>query len=147
MTGRRYGWVRRPGAKVLREIAGLYRAAGWWEPGDTLGRIGRMVSGSHCFLVAREDGRTVAMGRAVSDRSNDAYIQDVFVLPAHRGRDIGAAVVRRLARRLRADGLGWVGLIAAEGTWPFYARLGFRRMPRHEPMLLGGVLLSRRGRR
>ena len=134
----RYEWVWRPGAKALREIAGLYKAAGWWDSGDTPQRICRMVTGSHCFLAARSGGRLVGMGRAISDRTNDGYIQDVFVLPELRGRGAGAALVRRLARRLRADGLGWIGLIAADRTWPFYARLGFKKMARHDPMRLGG---------
>jgi spermidine synthase len=133
----RYEWVWRPSAKVLKEIAGLYKAAGWWEPGDTPQRICRMVMGSHCFLVARSGGRLKGMGRAISDRTNDGYIQDVFVSSALRGRGVGAELVRRLALRLRIDGLGWVGLIAAGGTRPFYERLGFRKMAKHDPMRFG----------
>ena len=133
----RYAWVVRPKPSVLREIAGLYQAAGWWEKRDNLARIRGMVAGSHCFLAAWEGAAAVGMGRALSDRTNDGYIQDVFVRPELRGRGVGAALVRRLARRLRADGLGWIGLIAADGAWPFYARLGFRRMARHDPMRYG----------
>jgi len=113
----RYEWVWRPAPKTLAGIAGLYKAMG-----------------SHCFLVARSGGRLVGMGRAISDRVSDGYIQDVFVRPSLRGRGVGAELVRRLALRLRIDGLGWIGLIAADGTWPFYAGLGFRKMRRHDPM-------------
>ena len=130
----RYEWVWRPSTKTLREIAGLYKAAGWWEPGDTPQRICRMVMGSHCFLAARSGQRLVGMGRALSDRTNDGYIQDVFVLPGLRGRGVGGQLVRRLALRLRIDGLGWIGLIAADRSWPFYAKLGFAKMARHDPM-------------
>ena len=133
----RYAWVVRPGPRVLREIAGLYRAAGWWEDRDDLARIRGMVAGSHCFLAAWEGATAVGMGRAISDRTNDGYIQDVFVRSELRGRGVGAALVRRLTRRLRADGLGWIGLIAADGSWPFYARLGFQKMARHDPMRYG----------
>ena len=135
MRGLRYRWVRRPGRKMLRDILGLYRAAGWWEPGDTPERIGRMAAKSHCFLVAQDRGALVAMGRAIGDRTNDAYIQDVFVSPSHRGQGVGAAVVRRMVRRLRRDGLRWVGLIGAAGTERFYERLGFSRMRGYSPML------------
>jgi len=92
--------------------------------------------GSHCFLVARSGGRLVGMGRAISDRTNDGYIQDVFVSPALRSRGVGAELVRRLALWLRIDGLGWIGLIAAGRAWPFYAKLGFKKMKRHDPMRL-----------
>ena len=57
----RYDWIWRPGPKALREIVGLYRAAGWWEPSDTPQRICRMVMGSHCFLVARSRGSLVGI--------------------------------------------------------------------------------------
>ena len=134
----RYEWVRRPGPKALKEIAGLYKAAGWWAPEDTPARICRMVMGSHCFLVACCSGRLIGMGRAISDKTSDAYIQDVFVRPGQRGRGVGAELVRRLALRLRSDGLGWIGLIAADGARPFYARLGFARMKRHDPMRFRG---------
>ena len=78
------------------------------------------------------------MGRAISDRTNDGYIQDVFVRSELRGRGVGAALVRRLTRRLRADGLGWIGLIAADRSWPFYAKRGFAKMARHDPMRFQG---------
>ncbi|MBI5241363.1 MAG: GNAT family N-acetyltransferase [Elusimicrobia bacterium] len=130
----RYEWVWRPDAAALKGIAGLYKAAGWWEPGDTPQRVCRMVMGSHCFLVARSGRRLVGMGRAISDRTNDGYIQDVFVRPGLRGRGVGAELVRRLALRLRIDGLGWVGLVAVGGTRPFYEGRGFRKMSGHEPM-------------
>ncbi len=95
-----------------------------------------MVEGSHCFLLARADGLAVAMGRALSDRANDAYLQDVFVLPPYRGRGIGAAMVKRLKRRLAADGLRWIGLIATGRASSLYRRLGFSPMVRQTPMLL-----------
>ena len=135
--GIEYEWVWKPGAKELREIAGLYRAAGWLEPGDTPQRLCRMVMGSHCFLLARAGRRAVGMGRAISDRANDAYIQDLFVAKTARGLGVGAALARRLALRLRIDGLGWIGLVAADGSWPFYAKLGFSRLKDHAPMRFG----------
>jgi spermidine synthase len=134
----RYEWVWRPSPPTLAGIAGLYKAAGWWERTDTPQRLCRMVMGSHCFLAARSGGRLVGMGRAISDKTNDGYIQDVFVRPALRGRGVGAELVRRLALRLRIDGLGWIGLVAADGTRPFYAKLGFRKMKRHDPMRFQG---------
>lgn len=133
----RYEWVWRPNARLLKEIAGLYKAAGWWDGGDTPARICGMVMGSHCFLVARCGAKLVGMGRAISDKTSDGYIQDVFVSPKLRGQGIGAEIVRRLALRLRIDGLGWIGLIAADGSWPFYAQLGFAKMKRHDPMRFG----------
>ncbi|MDD5656323.1 MAG: GNAT family N-acetyltransferase [Elusimicrobia bacterium] len=134
----RYGFLRRPGRAVLRELAELYRAAGWWDRKDTNARLRALVGGSHCFLTARRGGRLVGMGRAIGDGASDAYIQDVFVRPEWRGRGLGAQLVRRLARRLAADGLGWIGLVAVPGAEAFYERCGFRIAPGHKLMLFRG---------
>ena len=89
-------------------------------------------------MAARSGGKLVGMGRAISDRTSDAYIQDVFVMKSARGRGVATEIVRRLSLRLRIDGLDWIGLIAADGTWPLYAKQGFAKMKRHDPMRLGG---------
>jgi len=138
MTRLRYAFIRRPDRALVLRLEEMYRAAGWWRPKDTPALLRRIVRGSRRFLVVFEGGRAVGMGRALGDGANDAYIQDVFVDEALRGRGIGAQIVRRLVRRLKADGAGWIGLIAAEGTRPFYEKLGFRRMKGCDPMLLQG---------
>ena len=118
-------------------VVDLYRAGGWWRE-DPASRavIPRMVSGSFCFLVAREaGGRIVGMGRAISDGASDAYIQDVVVLEAYRARGIGAEIVRRLTERCVRAGIGWIGLVAEPGTRAFYEPLGFRARAGHELML------------
>lgn len=108
---------------------------GWWGPKDTPRLLSRLVAGSHCFLLALRGGEPVGMGRAISDGASDAYIQDVMVLSSERGRGTGSAVVRALAARLRKDGLRWIGLIAQDGSAPFYEKLSFKVLKRAQPML------------
>jgi spermidine synthase len=121
----------------LKMVAELYREAGWWKDAPTqLPAVARIISGSHCFMVTRGDGRIVAMGRAVSDRASDAYIQDVTVTASYRGRGLARQLVGAIVERLRADGLGWIGLIAERGTHRLYEPLGFKAMPNAVPMLL-----------
>lgn len=118
----------------------LYRQAGWWRESDATADgnawIDALVQGSYCFAGAFAGAELVGMGRTLSDGVSDAYIQDVTVLPAYRGRGIGAAIIRRLCRELRQRGIGWIGLVAEPGTQPFYRRLGFAEMAGHAPMLL-----------
>jgi ribosomal protein S18 acetylase RimI-like enzyme len=122
----------------IDSVVELYRAGGWWkESPEWRAVIPKMISGSYCFMVAREpDGEFVGMGRAISDGVSDAYIQDVVVLRSHRGRGIGAELVRRLAEHCARHGISWIGLVAEPGTQPFYERLGFRSFS-GQPMLLG----------
>jgi spermidine synthase len=100
--------------------------------------VGKIIKGSHCFVAALEDRRIIGMGRAISDRASDAYIQDVTVADAFRGRGIGSQIIHQLISRLQADGLGWIGLIAEKNSHPFYQRLGFVTMPDAAPMLRKG---------
>ena len=81
----------------------------------------------------------VGMGRAISDGTSDAYIQDVAVDVNCRGKGIGTEIIKRLLKRLNQDGVNWVGLIAERGSHPFYERLGFSTMPDSTPMVkIGG---------
>jgi aralkylamine N-acetyltransferase len=75
------------------------------------------------------------MGRAISDGASDAYIQDVMVRPESRRRAIASSIMKAILARLERDGLTWIGLIAKQGTLPFYRGLGFSEMPEATPML------------
>jgi spermidine synthase len=121
----------------IAQILSLYESAGWWKPGpDAPEEALRLVAGSHCFLVAESKGEIVGMGRAISDRASDAYIQDVTVRPDYRHQGIGSEIVTRIAKRLNADGLSWIGLIAERNSHAFYREIGFSEMPDSIPMLL-----------
>jgi GNAT superfamily N-acetyltransferase len=55
------------------------------------------------------------------------YLEDLFVDPGHRGRGIGRALLRRLARRCVAEGLGrfeWSVLDWNAPSIAFYSAMG-----------------------
>ena len=121
------------------EFIDLYKDAGWWkrEYDNDTSFIPNIVSGSTVFVTAEdESGKTVGMGRAVSDGCSDAYIQDVVVLESHRGQGIGGRIIRHIICELRKKGIDWIGLIGEPGTESFYMHLGFRRMDKYIPMKL-----------
>ncbi|MEI6259784.1 MAG: GNAT family N-acetyltransferase [Deltaproteobacteria bacterium] len=121
----------------LFQIRHLYCLAGWWsEFGDTLEKLARIISGSHCFVVAvQETGVILGMGRAISDRASDAYIQDIVVRPEARRLAIASSIMKIIMDRLEQDGMTWIGLIAKQGTQPLYRGLGFSEIPGAMPML------------
>ncbi|EKD35724.1 MAG: GCN5-related N-acetyltransferase [uncultured bacterium] len=131
-------FIQTPTEDQLRQIVALYRAEGWWSPYDEGRRqlIPRLISGSHCFVVAEEEGRIVGIGRAISDGVSDAYIQDMVVLDAHRKQGIGRRILDTILERLRNDGLRWIGLIAEPGSSSLYQHAGFREITAWAPMLL-----------
>ncbi len=132
-----YTILTEPTDSQLRAIVDLYRQAGWWwTTGLHLDTARRIVAGSHVFCIAEIDGVVVGMGRAISDQASDAYIQDLTVSERFRHQGIASGLVQTLVGRLRQDGIGWIGVVAADNTAPFYRRLGFAPMADAQPMLL-----------
>ena len=119
------------------DFTALYRDAGWWEEDYSPEFIAPLVAGSTAVAAAfTPEGRMIGMGRALSDGSSDAYIQDVVVLHEFRRQGIGADIIRTLIGELRRRGVDWIGLIGQPGTRSFYEHLGFAEMKDHLPMRL-----------
>src|SRR5258708_2705076 len=60
----------------------------YWSPGVPRAIVERAVENSLCFGVYAADGGQVGFARLVTDRATFAYLADVFVLTAHRGRGL-----------------------------------------------------------
>jgi GNAT superfamily N-acetyltransferase len=122
-----------------RQIVELYKAGGWWLDHYTADGIQALIRGSFAFAVALDPGtgRAIGMGRAISDGSSDAWLQDIVVLKEHRGKGIGRAIIRALVEHCKEKGLVWIGLVAEPGTKDFYRPLGFGTLP-GEPMVFKG---------
>jgi aralkylamine N-acetyltransferase len=138
MMSHKYQFITDPAPAQIEQIMVLYREAGWWDEQDNENHelIRRIVAGSHCFLTVAEGEEIVGMGRAISDRVNDAYIHDVTVSTRLRCRGIGRRIVEEIVGRLRNDDMRWIGLIAENRIDSFYRKLGFEEMPFSLPMLL-----------
>jgi ribosomal protein S18 acetylase RimI-like enzyme len=132
-----YTFITEPSADEIKQITGLYRLADWWdvkEPDDDE-HVSRLVAGSHLFLVAQDEETVIGMGRALSDRVSDAYIQDITVHTTWRSRGIAKTIVQTLTKKLNHEGIHWIGLIAERGTRDLYRGLGFEEMPDAAPLL------------
>ncbi|WOX58250.1 GNAT family N-acetyltransferase [Methanoculleus receptaculi] len=128
--------VRLVDAWDLDAIADLYRAGGWWKEEWNPAGLSSLIRGSFAFAVAVESstGRTVGMGRVISDGVSDGYVQDLVVHPNYRDRDIGTMILSALLKECTSAGVTWIALIAEPETEAFYARSGFQRMEGHTPM-------------
>lgn len=118
------------------EIVNLYRAGGWWKDCYDKSKLKDLIKGSFVFMVVveKETGKTLGMGRVLSDGVSDAYIQDLVVLNSYRGRGIGKELVKKLVEYCRSKGICWIGLIAEPDQDGFYSRIGFKQMKNYVPM-------------
>lgn len=118
------------------EIVKLYKAGGWWKDSYNSSRIKPLIAGSFAFAVVIDNnsGKTIGMGRIISDGVSDAYIQDLVVLPEYRGKGVGKKLVNALLEYCISKKLIWIGLIAEPGQDEFYSSLGFKHMKNCVPM-------------
>ena len=94
---------------------------------------------SHTGFVAVEDGEVVGMAwLALLERPPspergarlDGDVQTVYVLPSHRGRGVGSALVREVVEEARRRGAQRVTVHSSTRAVPVYERLGFASTPR-----------------
>jgi len=123
-------------------IVDLYRAGGWWKEGMDPTRLGELIEGSFLFAVAIDisTGKTVGMGRVISDGIADAYVQDLVVLEGWKEMGVGRMILSRLLEESISHKITWIGLIAEPGTESFYTSLGFVPMEDHVPMLFSSEM-------
>lgn len=106
----------------------------YWCPGIPFELVERAAGHSLCMGVydlSRPGEPQVAYGRAVTDRATFAYLCDIIVDPAHRGRGVGKLVVRAFTTHPDLQGLRrWMLLTRDAHT--LYGPFGFASMAHPE---------------
>jgi GNAT superfamily N-acetyltransferase len=109
------------------------RVHGWlsgtyWSPGISRERVERAAYNSSLVLGAYhiDHGRRVQVGylRVVSDKTTFAYVCDVYVDEAHRGRGIARTMLRYILEHPEYQGLRrWI--LATRDAHDVYRSVGF----------------------
>jgi GNAT superfamily N-acetyltransferase len=115
-----------------------FLAATYWSPGIPLSTVQRAIDNSVC-VGAYLSGEQVGFARMVTDRATFAYLADVYVVEAHRGRGLSVLMLERLFARPELQGLRRMMLVTRDAHG-LYERFGFtplamppRVMERHDP--------------
>lgn len=102
----------------------------YWALGRPREKQDRAIAGSLNFGVyGVVSGEQVAYARVVTDRATFAWLCDVYVDPAVRGKGIGTALVGAVREHLRPYGLRRV-LLATHDAHGVYEKLGFAPLAR-----------------
>jgi GNAT superfamily N-acetyltransferase len=96
----------------------------YWAADRPLERVARSLANSLVHVLVDPAGEPVGLARAVTDHTTFAWLCDVYLLPAHRGRGLGRWLVDGLLRALREAGVGRV-MLATRDAHGLYAQLGF----------------------
>jgi GNAT superfamily N-acetyltransferase len=111
----------------LEVVWGFLSTEAYWHRWRTRADVEKQVATAWRVVGVYEEGSgdQVGFARAVSDGVSDAYLADVFVLRAHRGRGLGELLVRTMIDEGPGANFRWVLFTAdAHGL---YRRFGFDR--------------------
>lgn len=108
----------------LNVVCRFLQEEAYWGLGRSRETLERLVAESTRVLAAyAPDGELVGLARVVSDGANMAWLGDVFVLPAHRGRGVGVALVEEAVQDPVYRDLAW--FLSTSDAHALYARFGF----------------------
>ena len=93
----------------------------------------RSIANSVCFAVYRRD-ELVGFARVVSDLATYAYVTDVVVADAYRGRGLGSWLAEAILAHPELQGLRRVALLT-RGAAGLYQRYGFTSDTRDQTYL------------
>ncbi len=110
---------------ALPDVCALLRDTYWHAGRSPDADLADAHRASAAWVGARDEhGAVIASARAVSDGVRYAYVADVVVHPAWRGRGVGAAVMTLLLDHPRVRRVSRVEL-ATRDAMAFYAAMGF----------------------
>lgn len=154
--------IRPAEAADVPVIAELIRGLATFEKLDdqvsmTEERLAESLFGQHRYaetLLAEDDGTPVGFALFFHNFSTflglpGVYLEDLFVIPEYRGRGIGRALLRELARLAVERGCGrleWSVLDWNSDAIGFYERLGARPNSEWTVYRLTGEALTSLGR-
>jgi ribosomal protein S18 acetylase RimI-like enzyme len=95
----------------------------YWAEGRPRDVVERLLRTADRVVGLYDGDRQVGFARAFTDGATLAYLADVYVLPAYRGRRLGVELVREMIEGGPYVNLGW--LLHTRDAQDLYRRFGF----------------------
>ncbi len=121
-----------PGRLDLDAIHG-YLARSYWAQAVPRAVVARAIRHSLCFGLYRGTAQ-VGFARVVTDSTTFAYLADVFVLEAHRGRGLGKWLIDCVLGHADLQGLRRF-MLATRDAHGLYAQYGFTPLAHPERLM------------
>jgi GNAT superfamily N-acetyltransferase len=138
VTARRDGYaISTDPARLDLHAVHAYLTRSYWATGIPIDVVRRAAANSLCFGLYRGDEQ-VGFARVITDRATFAYLADVYVLEAHRGRGLGRWLVAQVLAHPDVQNLRRFMLVTRDAAG-LYAPHGFE--PPVEP---SGIMQIRR---
>jgi GNAT superfamily N-acetyltransferase len=121
-------------ARLDVELIHRFLAATYWARGIPAAVVRRAIDHSLCFGLyenAQDGERQVGFARVITDYATFAYLSDVFVLEAYRGRGLGDWLVATILAHPDLQGLRRWSLVTREAHG-LYRKHGFTALANPE---------------
>ena len=111
-------------ARIDVDAVHAFLAGTYWAANVPRAVVERSLRHSLCFGLYHA-GAQVGFARVISDHATYAYLADVYVLEAHRGRRLGHFIVETVMAHPELQGLRRWSLVTRDAH-PLYRDFGFQ---------------------
>ena len=102
----------------------------YWAKGRSIEQVRISIENSMCFGVY-SGGTQVGFARVITDKSTFAYLADVFILDAHRGRGLSKLLMEEILEHPDLQNLRRF-MLATKDAHALYEKFGFKNITRPE---------------
>ena len=117
----------------------------YWAKNIPLNIVTTAIENSFCFGVYKKEGnnvlkqtlsigRQVGFARVITDKATFAYLADVFIISAYRGKGLSKWLLHEIMNHPELQGLrGW--MLGTKDAHGLYEQFGFTRLVNSERMM------------
>ncbi|AJQ93712.1 GNAT family N-acetyltransferase [Gynuella sunshinyii] len=106
----------------------------YWSEGLPMSVLQKAMKNSMCFGIFTSDRQQVGFARMITDKATFAYLADVYILEAHRGKGLSKWLVKNILEHPDLQGLRRI-LLATRDAHELYARFGFEAVQDAKPFM------------
>jgi GNAT superfamily N-acetyltransferase len=118
-------------ARIDVDAVHAFLSRSYWAQDIPRDVVARSIANSLCLGIYAPDGAQVGLIRVISDYTTFAYLCDVYVLEAHRGRGLSKAGLRAYDSHPRLQDLRRHQLVTQDAQG-LYQQFGFVVVPQPE---------------
>ncbi|WP_105264354.1 GNAT family N-acetyltransferase [Pseudoalteromonas sp. T1lg76] len=116
------------------EVIYQFISQSYWAMGIPRATLRKAIDNSFCFGVFENGGQQVGFARLITDRATFAYLADVFVVEAHRGKGLSKWLVESIVSHPDLQGLRRM-VLATRDAHGLYAQYGFKGIENPEILM------------
>lgn len=104
----------------------------YWAQGIPRETLQKAIDNSLCFGVYTQDNQQIGFARLVTDKATFAYLADVFIDQAYRGKGLSKRLIEAVTMHPEVQGLRRI-VLATRDAHGLYQQFGFS--PLNDPAL------------